>query len=74
MRLATPIILAAAGAAWLATREPNPARWPGYLREQAEEIVRDVQEAVVDGGRAGVRAEKAFDEEVAASRAGARTW
>ncbi|MDP4620908.1 MAG: hypothetical protein NWS72_01445 [Thermoleophilia bacterium] len=74
MRLATPIILGAAGAAWLAMREPNPARWPGYLRTQAEELIRDVQEAVVDGGRAGIRAENVFDEEVAAARSRARTW
>jgi len=74
MRLATPIILTAAGVAWLATRERNPARWPGYLREQADELIRDAREAVVDGGRAGVRAEKAFDDDLAAARSHARTW
>jgi hypothetical protein len=74
MRLTTPMILTAAGVAWLATRERNPARWPGYLRGQGDAIIRDVREAVVDGGRAGVRAEKAFDDHLASARSRARTW
>jgi hypothetical protein len=74
MRLTTPVIVTVAGVAWLTRRERNPARWPGYLRTQGAGIARDLREAVVDGGRAGVRAEKAFDADHANARSGARTW
>lgn len=73
-RVRTPVILVGAGVAWLATKERNPVRWPAYVRDQALSVVRDVREAAVDGARAGLRAEKAFDDDLAGARRGARTW
>ena len=68
------MILVAGAAAWMATRERNPMRWPALLRDDAEGLVRDVREAVVDGARAGVRAESAFDHDLAEARSRARSW
>lgn len=73
MRRATPLLLTAAGIAWLARQEHNPAQWPAYLRDWGGEIIRDVRDAAADGGRAGLRAERAFDNDLATARPGART-
>lgn len=68
------MILVAGAVAWMATRERNPMRWPALLRDDAEGLVRDVREAVVDGARAGARAESAFDHDLAEARSRARSW
>ena len=70
----TPVILAAGAVAWMATRERNPMRWPALLRNDAQGLVHDVREAIVDGARAGVRAETAFDNDLAEARSRARSW
>ena len=49
-------------------------RWPALLRNDAQGLVRDVREAVEDGARAGVRAETAFDNDLAEARSRARSW
>ncbi len=60
--------------AWLTRRDRNPARWPVSARDEAERVLQDAQEALVDGARAGKRAERAFDDELRDVRAEARTW
>jgi hypothetical protein len=74
MRVRTPVVLATVGVAWLTTRERDPRRWPAFLKQQAHDLARDAREAAVDGARAGARAERAFDDELAAARGAARTW
>ncbi len=74
MRIPTPVILVAGAIAWLTVKERNPMRWPDLLRREGRDVVRDAREAVVDGARAGVRAEKAFDDDLAEARQRARTW
>lgn len=60
--------------AWLTGRDRNPARWPAIVRDEAEGMLQDAREALVDGARAGKRAERAFDDELRDVRAEARTW
>lgn len=60
--------------AWLTRRDRNPARWPVVVRDEAVGMLRDAQEALVDGSRAGKRAERAFDDDLREVRARARTW
>lgn len=74
MRIRTPVILVAGAVAWLTSRERNPARWPAMLRDDARGLLSDAREAAVDGARAGVRAEQAFDQELDEARSRARHW
>lgn len=74
MRIPTPVILVAGAIAWLTVKERNPMRWPDLLRREGRDVVRDAREALVDGAQAGVRAEKAFDDDLAEARQRARTW
>lgn len=74
MRIPTPVILVAGAIAWLTVKERNPMRWPELLRREGRDVVRDAREALVDGAQAGVRAEKAFDDDLAEARQRARTW
>ena len=73
-RIPAPLILAVGAVGWLATKERNPLKWPGFVAAEAREIVRDAREAVVDGAQAGVRAEKAFDHDLDEARRRAHTW
>ena len=70
----TLVVIVGVAVAWLTRRERNPVRWPALVRDEAEEALRDAREALVDGARAGKRAETAFDDELAAVRADARRW
>ena len=70
----TLIAATAVGVAWLTRRERNPVRWPALVRDEVQDLGRDAREALVDGARAGKRAEAAFDAELAAVRRDARTW
>lgn len=74
MRIPTPVILVAGAIAWLTVKERNPMRWPDLLRREGRDVARDAREALVDGAQAGVRAEKAFDDDLAEARQRARTW
>jgi hypothetical protein len=74
MRIPTPVILVAGAIAWLTVKERNPMRWPDLIRREGRDVVRDAREALVDGAQAGVRAEKAFDDDLAEARQRARTW
>lgn len=73
-RIPGPVLLVAGAVAWMTTRERNPARWPGMIRRDVDGLVRDAREALVDGARAGVRAEQAFDHDLDEARTRARTW
>lgn len=73
-RIPASVLLVAGAAAWLTTRERNPARWPALVRRDALALVDDAREALVDGARAGVRAEQAFDHDLDEARSRARTW
>jgi len=66
--------MVAGAVAWLAVRERDPRKWPELIRREAREAVSDAREALVDGAQAGVRAEKAFDDDLAEARQRARTW
>jgi uncharacterized membrane protein YccC len=70
----TLVAIVGVGVAWLTYRDRNPVRWPRLVRDEATQAAQDVREALVDGARAGRRAEKAFDDDVAAVRAAARRW
>ena len=70
----TLVVIVVVAVAWLTRRERNPARWPTLVRNEAGEALKDAREALVDGARAGKRAEKAFDDELATVRANARRW
>ena len=70
----TLVVIVGVAVAWLTRKERNPVRWPVLVRNEAEEALRDAREALVDGARAGKRAEQAFDEELSAVRADARRW
>ena len=70
----TLVAIVGVGVAWLTDRDRNPVRWPRLVRDEATQAAQDVREALVDGARAGRRAEKAFDDDVAAVRAAARRW
>ncbi len=67
------VILIGLGAAWFARREPNPLRWPDLARREIVEAIDDAREALVDGARAGTRAEHAFDDEMERARRTARS-
>jgi hypothetical protein len=68
------VAIVGVGVAWLTYRDRNPVHWPGLVRHEATQAVQDAREALIDGARAGKRAEKAFDDDVAAVRAAARRW
>lgn len=68
------MLLVVGAVAWMTTRERNPARWPAVIRDDAAGLVRDAREAMVDGARAGLRAEQAFDHDLDEARRRARTW
>ena len=74
MRVRTPVIAIAASVAWLASRERNPVRWPALVRTDFRHLAADAREALVDGARAGARAEQAFDDDLAEARSRARIW
>lgn len=74
MRIPTPVIVVAGAIAWLTLKERNPMRWPAFLRREGRDVVRDAREALVDGAQAGIRAEKAFDDDLAEARQRARSW
>lgn len=67
------VVLIGLGAAWFARREPNPLRWPDVARREIVDAIHDAREAVVDGTRAGGRAEQAFDHEMESARGTARS-
>ncbi len=73
-RIPAPVLLVAGAVAWMTTRERNPARWPAIVRRDAEGLLHDAREAVLDGARAGLRAEQAFDHDLDEARQRARTW
>lgn len=73
-RVPAPVLLVVGAVAWMTTRERNPARWPAVIRDDAAGLVRDAREAMVDGARAGLRAEQAFDHDLDEARRRARTW
>ena len=73
-RIPAPVLLVAGAVAWMTTRDRNPARWPSLLRDDVEGLVHDAREALVDGARAGLRAEQAFDRDLDEARRRARTW
>ncbi len=74
IRVPTPVILVAGAVAWLTMQERDPRKWPALVRREARDAVRDAREALVDGAQAGLRAEKAFDDDLAEARTRARTW
>lgn len=73
-RIPAPVLLVAGAVAWMTTRDRNPARWQSLLRDDVEGLVHDAREALVDGARAGLRAEQAFDHDLDEARRRARTW
>lgn len=73
-RIPAPVLLVVGAVAWMTRRERNPARWPSLVRDDVEGLVRDAREALVDGARAGLRAEQAFDHDLDEARRRARTW
>lgn len=74
IRIPTPVVLVAGAIAWLTVKERDPRKWPEFVRREATGALRDAREALVDGAQAGVRAEKAFDHDLAEARTRARTW
>ena len=74
MRISTPVIVVAGAIAWLTVKERDPRKWPALVRREAGDALRDAREALVDGAQAGVRAEKAFDDDLAEARQRARSW
>jgi len=66
--------MVAGAIAWLTVKERNPRRWPELIRREGRGVVRDAREALVDGAQAGMRAEKAFDDDLVEARQRARTW
>ncbi|MFM9018131.1 MAG: hypothetical protein ACKORG_01690 [Actinomycetota bacterium] len=66
--------MVAGAIAWLTVKERDPRKWPEFIRREARDAVHDAREALVDGAQAGVRAEKAFDDDLAEARQRARTW
>jgi len=74
IRIPTPVVLVAGAIAWLTVKERDPRKWPALVRREGRDAVLDAREALVDGAQAGVRAEKAFDDDLAEARKRARTW
>lgn len=68
------MVLVAGAIAWLTLKERDPRRWPALVRREGRDALHDAREALVDGAQAGVRAEKAFDDDLAEARKRARTW
>ncbi len=62
------MVLVAGAVAWLTMREPNPVKWPALVLRDAAGLLADAREALVDGTRAGTRAERAFDADMAEAR------
>ena len=73
-RIPTPVIFVAGAITWLTVKERDPRKWPALVRREAGDALRDAREALVDGAQAGVRAEKAFDDDLAEARKRAHTW